>query len=899
MADKEESWLREREPLAGSHNYGTDLTSVFSLQKKHQTLEAELQTRQGDFQSLCKQGEALKQRAKFESRVISQRISSLQHKWTHVKELSTTRKQLLVEAEQYQQFFADANDSESWIREREPLVSSTEFGSDKSTANRLLENHERLEEEIKEYHSEIDQLKSMGKKITDSSSALFSEARVPVSESSAVVPEEVVKEEIEVEEQVMEEREVEEERVKQITTPQVMAMYSYTGQGMSFKRGECFELCKKHNSDWWLVRRLEDKKQGYVPANYVKETDPIVTEEKSTHKVKIQVPVTVKKKKMVEKVKPTAAKRSVGAGSRMAGMVSKQKALDASSVIARVQDITRQYEGLERSAVARHEQLENYIRLFGFYRECENFEKWMKEKCSFIKTDITDSFSNREYVEGLSSRFNRFESDTVASEARCSQISTQADKLTKDNHPHASEIQSKQQSVISSWESLQQLKETRGKLVDLAMRMLSYYELCDETRLWVLEKDTALSIDDIGKDLSAVKSLQRKHENIERELTPIVDKLSSIHSTSKQLRDEYPTEAVEVTARHSELDSMHDQLKNKASLRKKQLEDGFKMHSFCSGVTELLEWVSETKEKLASEEMPSDVRTAEDMLKQHQELRSDVTTRQEKFKSLIALGREVESSGIGDTDSIRTQSSLLIEEREAIEIGWTDRNKQLNEAYELTKFIRSADYAVTILNSQETSLNSEDVGQDLASVDTLIRQHEYFEKIYTVQEEKIQGIIHEAENLVRAGHYDAVTINKRSQSLIAQRGDIQVMLGDRKERLQSSKAWFEFNRKVEELVAWIDKKMVLASDENYRDPSNIERKIQKHQAFQAEIQVNNAKVDMIKKSGEGLLSAHHTKSLEIDDMVKNLSQLWLDLEASTQDKAEKLDEALHQRDLFR
>ena len=858
----------------------------------------ELQARQRDFQSMCKQGEALKQRAKFASRVISQRISSLQQKWTRVKELSTTRKQLLVEAEQYQQFFADANDSESWIRGREPLVTSTEFGSDKSTANRLLENHERLEEEIKEYHSDVDQLKSMGKKITDSSSALFSEAKLPESEASADVPEEVVKEEIEVEEQVIEEREVEEERVRQITTPQVTAMYSYTGQGMSFKRGDCFELCKKHNSDWWLVRKLEDKKQGYVPANYVKEIDPIVTEEKSTHKVKVQVPVTVKKKKMVEKVLPSV-KRTAGAGSRMAGMVSKQKALAASSVVARVQDITRQYEGLERSAVARHKQLENYIRLFGFYRECENFEKWMKEKCSFIKTEITESFSNREYVESLSSRFNKFESDTIASEARCSQITTLADKLMKDNHPHASEIQSRQQSVVSSWESLQQLKDTRGKLVNLALRMLSYYDLCDETRLWVQEKDTALSTDDIGKDLSAVQALQRKHENIERELSPIEDKLSSIHSTSKQLQAEYPTEAVEVRARHSELDSMHDLLKKKASLRKRQLEDGFKMHSFCSGATELLEWVSETKEKLASEEMPNDVRTAEDMLKQHQELRSDITTRQDKFKSLIALGREVESSGIGDTDSIRTQCSLLEEEREAIEVGWTDRNKQLKEAHELTKFIRSADYAVTILNSQETSLNSEDVGQDLASVDTLIRQHEYFEKIYAVQEEKIQAIIHEGENLVRAGHYDAVTINKRSQSLISQRGDIQVMLGDRKERLQSSKAWFEFHRKVEEMVAWIDQKIVIASDENYRDPSNIERKIQKHQAFQAEVQVNNAKVDMIKESGEGLLSAHHTKSLEIDEMVKNLSQLWLDLEAATEDKTEKLDEALHQRDLFR
>ncbi|KAI6645819.1 Spectrin alpha chain, non-erythrocytic 1-like [Oopsacas minuta] len=888
-----------REPLAGSHNYGTDLTSVHSLQKKHQALELELQGHQEDFQNICNQGDVLKERAKFASRIIGQRISSLQQKWRRVKELSSTRKQLLIEAEQYQQFFADANESESWIREREPLVTSTEFGRDKGTASSLLENHDKLEEEIRDYRSEIDQLKSMGKKITDSSSALFSEMRQPVESTDADIQEEVVtKEEVEVEEQVMEEREVEEERVKQINTPQVATMYAYSGQGMSFGKGEKFELCKKHNEDWWLVKRLEDKKQGYVPANYVKEIEPIITEQKSIHKVKVQVPVTVKKKKIIEKPQSNT-RRTTDAGSRMAGMVSKQKAIDASSVIARVQDITRQYEGLERSAVNRHKQLENYIKLFGFYRDCDNFEKWMKVKSAFINTEITEPFSNREYVEGLSSRFKRFESDTAVSGPRCTQIATQADKLMKENHPHATEIQSRQQSITASWQSLQELKESRGKLVNLALRILHYYDLCDETRLWVQEKDTALSTDDIGKDLAAVKALQRKHENVEREIFPIEDKLASIHTSRKQLQTEYPKESIEINARHSELASMQENLRKKASLRKKQLEDAFKMHSFYSDARELLEWVAETKEKLASEEMPNDVRTAEDMIQEHQELRSDITARQEKFKTLLSLGKEVEASGIGDTDSIRAQSSLLIQERDKIEIAWTYRNTQLNEAKELQKFNRSADYATNILNSQEASLNSEDVGQDLASVDSLIRQHEYFEKIYNVQEEKLKEIITQADKLIQAGHYDAVGISKRRQSLITQREDIQIILGDRKERLQSSKAWFEFNRMVEELVVWIDKKMVIASDENYQDPSNIERKIQKHQAFQAEIQANKAKMETIKKSGEILLSAKHAKSLQIEEMLKNLSQLWSDLEASTLDKTEKLEEALQQRDLFR
>ena len=863
-------------------------------------MEVELNGHQRDFQNICKQGDNLKEKAKFASRVISQRISTLQQKWRRVNELSGTRKQLLIEAELYQQFFADANEAESWIREREPLVTSSEFGRNKSTATNLLENHTKLEEVIKSYSSEIDRLKGMGKKISDSSSTLFSGAGQPVVESAPVpeTQETVTREEIEVEEEIMEEREVEEEVVKHITTPQVMTMYAYSGQGMSFGKGENFELCKKHNSDWWLVRRISDKKQGYVPANYVREIDPLITEQKSTQKVKVQVPVIVKRKKVVEKVQ-SSPRSSMGAGSRMAGMVTKQKALDVSSVMARVQALMRQYEGLEKSAVNRHKKLENYIELFGFFRECETLEMWMRERSAFIRTEVTEPFSNRDYVEGLSSRFNRFESDLAASGSRCSQISSQGEKLVKDNHPQSAEIQQRQQSVTSMWQSLQQLKESQERLVSLALRILHYYELCDETRLWVLEKDKALSSEDIGKDLTAVQALQRNHENIERELLPIEEKLASIHSTSRELQALFPKEAVEINARQVEVASMQDKVKTKAIIRKKKLEDAFQMHSFNSEARELLEWVDEMKEKLTSEGMPSDVRTAEEMLLQNQELRTEITGHHDKFSSLLSLGKEVQASRIGETEFIQAQTNLLTQERDALEVSWASRNKQLNEAKELQQFNRSADYAATILNSQEAALNSEDVGQDLASVDTLLHQHENFEKIYTVQEQKLQEILDQADKLMQAGHYDAVGISKRSQSLLTQREDIEVMLGDRKGRLESSKSWYEFQRMVEELGVWVDRKMEIATDENYKDSSNIQRKIQKHEGFQADIQANKAKLETIKKSGETLLAANHAKSPEIQEMLQKLSQQWSDLESAAQNKTERLEEALQQRDLFR
>ncbi len=42
---------------------------------------------------------------------------------------------------------------------------------------------------------------------------------------------------------------------------------------------------------------------------------------------------------------------------------------------------------------------------------------------------------------------------------------------------------------------------------------------------------------------------------------------------------------------------------------------------------------------------------------------------------------------------------------------------------------------------------------------------------------------------------------------------------------------------------WIREKMQIATDESYRDPTNLQGKIQKHQAFEAELVANKRRMD--------------------------------------------------------
>ncbi len=60
---------------------------------------------------------------------------------------------------------------------------------------------------------------------------------------------------------------------------------------------------------------------------------------------------------------------------------------DNQNVEKRQQKINHTYEQLQDIAVRRHALLEDSIHLFGFYRECDDFEKWIKDKEKMLRAD--------------------------------------------------------------------------------------------------------------------------------------------------------------------------------------------------------------------------------------------------------------------------------------------------------------------------------------------------------------------------------------------------------------------------------------------------------------------------------------------------------------------------------
>lgn len=99
--------------------------------------------------------------------------------------------------------------------------------------------------------------------------------------------------------------------------------------------------------------------------------------------------------------------------------------------------------------------------------------------------------------------------------------------------------------------------------------------------------------------------------------------------------------------------------------------------------------------------------------------------------------------------------------------AWNDRRVKLDQCQELQLFLRDCEQAESWMASRESYLASEEVTENLDSVEALIKKHEDFDKAIAQQESKINALASFADQLVNAGHYDGPYISEKKDEVLA------------------------------------------------------------------------------------------------------------------------------------
>ncbi|XP_071961269.1 spectrin beta chain, non-erythrocytic 1-like [Antedon mediterranea] len=895
-SDEEESWMADKQRIAKSVITGRDLNAVLSMQKKHTALESEITARQAIIEGVIATGEELINSGHTKSSKVKRRIDELREKWNKLNEFCESRKVRLQESAAAHRYYTDANEAESWMREKMPLVCSHDYGKDAVAATTLLQKHIALQEEINAYSDDIQKLDKESAHVINSCMSYedvgVHQPEYNINNNISIDVPDCSTEIIDIPYEVEEEQEIEKEIIKEVVQekryPQVRTMFKYEGHGMKIIKGETLILIEKANKDWWNVRQSTGI-EGYVPANYVKEIEPKVVTKKIPKKVKVTEKRIVKKIEMRQEVVSKNSKPKLTRQSSLKRRASIH--FDKDNIESRQQGIMATYKRLQKLSNARKLYLQDAIKLFEFYRECDDFEVWINDKKQLVIRKETLSGN----IVSSRRKFEQFLTDISANQGRVLRLNKMADEFVETGHSKQVEVRKRQSEINSSWKQLLQLKNNKEKQLEGASTIEIYNQSAGETKEWILEKISGMNDMNPGTDLS-IEDLQRKQEHLERELIPVQQNLKKLGLLATAVKSSYPDESEHIDDKQIEIKKLWQSLNNKADDRKNQFKQTRDLKRFHQDCKMAFQKNQESLHHLMDTELPKDVNRAVDLLNQNKELEHNHRINDDKVEDIITLGSSI-MKVIPDSVAIKHKITRLEEERKLIQDKWTKRNCQLDSCLKLALFNREADQIDVSTNGHEAFLDFNDVSDSVDGVENLLKRHNDFEQTLLFQEERINNLKSMTQTLCENEHVSKDDILKRKNEVIQQREIVKKRSIERKNKLVEYRNFHMYVQEVDELSMWMDDKLALLSDETFKNLINLHSKLKKHEALEAELQSNKDRLDAISELGHKLLTVSNFKSDEVQVKLSTLNKKWNQLSILWQERGVKLRQAMQQKEM--
>lgn len=527
--------------------------------------------------------------------------------------------------------------------------------------------------------------------------------------------------------------------------------------------------------------------------------------------------------------------------------------------------------------------LEEAHDILEFNNVLDKLEAWIRDKEVMIQAG--DVGRDYEHCQALQRKLDDVDSDMRVDDNRVKNMNILADKLVSQGQPG---VQNRREAFLKKWQQLQgALEQYRAKLFGASEIHLFDRDI-DDTSQRIIEKTVAMETDDLGKSVDDVQALQRKQETLEHEINAVESKLKDHDRDSRKLITKYPNSNAHIQSKIDDLHKQYATLLHVRDKRRTELGEAFTHQKFLAELKDLELWVADTIKRMNSYQKPTNDSEAEAQLGLHDELKAEIDGRQPAFKNLISFGQKLAETKSPDyTNCVKKLEDL----QKSVIKAWEKCKKDLTHEYLVQGFKEQADQLETWLVSKEAFLNNDDIGDNLRAVDALIRKHQDFEVMLNQQLSRVDDLQNIAEGILTQTQYDNSEVSNRLKTILARKQKLLDKCKNHINVLLDSKALHVFIRNIHEVENWLTHKLQIAGDENYREPSNLQSKIQKHTAFDAEITHHGGRIHDVIEEGNGLIGKGHFASKEILGRITDLENDWKHLQELSDMKRDRLKEA--------
>ncbi|XP_026987479.1 spectrin beta chain, non-erythrocytic 1 isoform X4 [Sagmatias obliquidens] len=942
---EEEGWIREKEKILSSDDYGKDLTSVVRLLSKHRAFEDEMSGRSGHFEQAIKEGEDMIAEEHFGSEKIRERIAYIREQWAHLEQLSAIRKKRLEEASLLHQFQADADDIDAWMLDILKIVSSSDVGHDEYSTQSLVKKHKDVAEEIANYRPTIDSLH-------EQAGALPQEhAESPDVQGRLAGIEERYKEVAEL------------TRLRKQALQDTLALYK-----MFSEAGAC-ELWIDEKEQWLDNMQIPEKLEDLeVIQHRFESLEPEMNNQASRVAVVNQI-----------------ARQLMHSGHPSEKEIKAQQ-----------DKLNTRWSQFRELVDRKKDALLSALSIQNYHLECNETKSWIREKTKVIES-TQDLGNDLAGVMALQRKLTGMERDLVAIEAKLSDLQKEAEKLESEHPDQAQAILSRLAEISDVWEEMKTTLKNREASLGEASKLQQFLRDLDDFQSWLSRTQTAIASEDMPNTLTEAEKLLTQHENIKNEIDNYEEDYQKMRDMGEMVtQGQTDAQYMFLRQRLQALDTGWNELHKMWENRQNLLSQSHAYQQFLRDTKQAEAFLNNQEYVLAHTEMPTTLEGAEAAIKKQEDFMTTMDANEEKINAVVETGRRLVSDGnissdriqekvdsIDDRhrknreaasellmrlkdnrdlqkflqdcqelslwinekmltaqdmsydearnlhskwlkhqafmaelasnkewlDKIEKEGMQLISEKpeteavvkekltglhkmwEVLESTTQTKAQRLFDANRAELFTQSCADLDKWLHGLESQIQSDDYGKDLTSVNILLKKQQMLENQMEVRKKEIEELQSQAQALSQEGKSTDEVDSKR---LTVQTKFMALLepLNERKQNLLASREIHQFNRDVEDEILWVGERMPLATSTDHgHNLQTVQLLIKKNQTLQKEIQGHQPRIDDIFERSQNIVTDSSLNAEAIRQRLADLKQLWGLLIEETEKRHRRLEEA--------
>lgn len=834
-------WASNLRAALEAEEHVSDAAGATALKIQHDAIYGEIEAREDKFRSLSELSDSMVQTGHYAAQEVEEKCTQLLDERQKLH-LAWNKKKILLEQKiDLFCFLRDAKQIDNISSSQEATLSASDFGNTTDEVENQIKKHEAFEKLIQTQDEKVVLLQSHGRK-------LIEQSHFDSNNISKVL------------------RNVIEHRQKVIYLCGVRKQKLQDALLHAQFVSDCAE------AETWINEKLKKL-----------EMDDYHTEVTS-----LEDKIKKLQKHQSLQAEVSANEPSIKQIQEKANILIKKKHESSDEIRQAVGSVLGCWRRLLDELAKRGRGLEEAQDILEFNNHLDKLEAWIRDKELMINAN--DTGRDLEHCMAIRRKLDDVDSDMRVDDQRIKNINVLTDKLLSQGPKEVKNVQLRRENLNSKWAALQGALTAYRKLLGGAYEIHEFYRDVNDTLERINEKAVTMNSTDVGRDLNTVEGLLRKQEALERDMTAIEQKIVDHNSEAEKLITKYSSRKEDILQKLAEVEANWASLKTATAKKSKLLKNAHILHKFMADVKEYGAWVNGIMNKMESTPNPATINDAESQLELHKERKAEIDGRDEAYHSLKKHGLDLEKNkhmtklGVAD---LPKELSTLDDLHENLHNAWMTKLNQFKSVHQLQLFKAQADEIDSWLTKKEAFLNNDDMGESYTAVELLIKKHLAFENLLNANQ--IDELHGQAKNLLNTSH--GKSVRQRLNEIDTRKEKLFNSSEERKEKLNQSLQLQEFLRKLYEVEKWLNQKLQVVSDENYREIHNLQSKIQKQTAFDSELEANIHRINEIMKEGEILLDQKHYASEEIISQLEFLESEWKKLQELSQEKKLRLGQA--------